>query len=63
MTTEDTRNQKRKIAVKLLAKIYSEDLECLATIHTAEANNDWGVIYKGLESMEMFFNELKRAIR
>ena len=63
MTTEDTRAQKRKIAVKLLAKIYEDDLKCLATIHTAEANEDWGMIYRALESTEMFVNELKRTIR
>ena len=63
MTTEETRNNKRKMAVKLLEKIYKDDLECLAAIHTAEANEDWGMIYRALESMEMFLNELKRAIR
>ena len=38
MTTEDAKNQRRKVAVKLLAKIYEGNLECLAAIHTAEAN-------------------------
>ena len=41
MTTEETRNNKRKMAVKLLAKIYDKDLECLAAIHTAEAEENW----------------------
>lgn len=63
MTTEETRNNKRKMAVKLLAKIYDEDLECLAAIHTAEAEENWWVIYKALESTEIFITELKRAIR
>ena len=63
MTTEETRNNKRKMAVKLLAKIYDEDLECLAVIHTAEAEEDWATIYKALESTEIFITELKRAIR
>ena len=63
MTTVETRDQKRKVAVKLLAKIYEDDFECLAAIHTAEANDDWGMIYKALEYYEFFINELKRAIR
>lgn len=63
MKTEETRNNKRKMAVKLLAKIYDEDLESLAVIHTAEAEEDWATIYKALESTEIFINELKRAIR
>jgi hypothetical protein len=63
MTTEDTRAQKRKMAVKLLAKIYEDDIECLAAIHTAEANENWGLIYNALESTATFITELKRAIR
>jgi hypothetical protein len=63
MTTEDTRARKRKIAVKLLAKIYDEDIECLASIHTAEANEDWVVIINALESVATFITELKRAIK
>ncbi len=63
MTTEETRNNKRKMAVRLLAKIYDEDFECLAAIHTAEAEGDWATIYKALDSTESFINELKRAIR
>jgi hypothetical protein len=63
MTTEDTKNQRRKVAVKLLAKIHEGNLECLAAIHTAEANEDWCMIYNALESVELFINELKRAIR
>lgn len=63
MTTEETRNNKRKMVVKLLAKIYDEDLECLAAIHTAEAKGDWATIYKALESTAAFIIELKRAIR
>jgi len=63
MTTEDTRAQKRKIAVKLLAKIYEDDIECLAAIHTAEADENWGLICNALESTAMFITELKRAIR
>ena len=63
MTTEETRNNKRKMAVKLLAKIYDEDLESLAAIHTAEAEGNWWVIYKALESTAAFITELKRAIR
>ena len=62
MTTEETSNQKRKMAVKLLAKIYDDDLECLAAIHTAEAEEDWATIYKALESTEIFINELKKVI-
>lgn len=62
MTTEETRNNKRKMAVKLLAKIFDGDLELLAAIHTAEAEEDWATIYKDLESMELFINKLKRAI-
>jgi len=63
MTTEETKNQRRKVAVKLLSKIYEGDLECLAAIHTAEANEDWCMIYKALESVAAFITELKRAIR
>lgn len=63
MKTEETRNNKRKMAVKLLAKIYDKDLESLAAIHTAEVEENWWVIYKALESTEIFINELKRAIR
>jgi hypothetical protein len=63
MTTENTRAQKRKIAVRLLTKIYDDDLECLASIHTAEANEDWGLISKALDAVAAFVIELKRAIR
>lgn len=63
MTTEDTRAQKRKIAVKFLAKIYDEDIACLASIHTAEAEGDWNFIYHALDATESFIYELKRAIK
>ena len=63
MTTEETRNEKRKVAVDLLKKIYVNDPQGLKALEDSEANGNWWVIYKSLEYVEVIINELKRTIR
>ena len=63
MTTEETRNEKRKVAVDLLRKIYVNDPQGMKALEDAEANGNWWIIYKSLEYVEVIINELKRAIR
>ena len=62
MDTIDTRAEKRKIAVNLLATIFEKDLECLGIIHTAEAREDWGFIAKALEEVSTYIDNLKTEI-
>lgn len=63
MTTEETRNEKRKVAVDLLRKIYVNDPQGMKALEDAEANGNWWVIYKSLEYVEIIIDELKRAIK
>jgi hypothetical protein len=62
MDTIDTRAEKRKIAVNLLATIFEKDLECLGIIHTAEALEDWKLIAKALDDVSTFIDNLKTEI-
>ena len=63
MTTEETRNEKRKVAVDLLKKIYVNDPQGMKALEDAEASGNWWVIYKSLEYVEIIIDELKRAIK
>jgi hypothetical protein len=62
MDTIDTRAEKRKIAVNLLATIFEKDLECLGIIHTAEALEDWKLIAQALDDVSTFIDNLKTEI-
>jgi hypothetical protein len=62
MDTIDTRAEKRKIAVNLLATIFEKDLECLGIIHTAEALEDWKLIAQALDEVSTFIDNLKTEI-
>ena len=63
MTTIETLEQKRKIAVNLLKKLLPEsEKEALECILKAEREGNWMLIAMALEGLESQIYELRKAI-
>lgn len=63
-----TKDEALKISAKFLAKVMATDsdqnmMECLAVIHTAEADKDYAKMYRILEDTKKFINKLQAALK
>lgn len=60
-----TKEEARKVAVKFLIHIYSDDEkpELMAPLINADANEDWGTIYIMLEEVKQFVDKLQKGMK